>query len=414
MAQQIHRIEKEFIFKTLMESDSPIAIHFQKERHRGRVKFLSKTELSIELEKPDAASFKRGEELRLFFRFRGTPITCVSRYIKREEGRFVLEPPEAVYRDLSRLYERVEADSSMSVTLLINGERLNIDFPASESYYEPEPPSLDLNFDVSRISDLLRAFRERSAAFASENKITMFRERRPDDVVERMLALSGKIIVLPFDNLDSFTMVRSKLATSLLKEDDLHRMFREAGEDPMIAASELQDHLNKLKTQKVWHELYCPVLFREFVVGYIYLMRADMYITPFSQEHLDMVHQFSRLLSYSLKLNGYFKAEPVKEEFSNSELVDISGSGLLFSYPLDGPSIQLYTDVELTVTIGDHRAKILGRVVRKFRDAGQVYLGVQFMDLSDADQHLLLGQLYGEDYDGQIEQPVDGPRPPQL
>jgi hypothetical protein len=235
----------------------------------------------------------------------------------------------------------------------------------------------------------------------------MFRERRPTDIVERMLALSGKIVVLPFDNLDSFTMARSKLATSLLKEDDLHRMFREAGEDPMLAASELQDHLNKLKNQKVWHELYCPVLFQEFVVGYIYLMRADMNITPFSQEHLDMVHQFSRLLSYSLKLNGYFKAEPVQEEFTSSELVDISGSGLLFSYPLEGPSIQLYTDVELTVTLGEQPIQILGRVVRKFRDAGQIYLGVQFMDLSDEDQHLLFTRLYGEDYDGQIEQPAE-------
>jgi hypothetical protein len=407
MAQQIHRIEKEFIFKTLIENDSPVAVHFHQQRLRGRVHNLTKTELALELENPEAISFSRGNELRLFFRFRGTPITCTAKYIKKDDGRFLLEPPEAVYRDLSRLYERVEADSSMTVSLLINGERLNIDFPASESYYEPEPPSLDLNFDVSRISDLLRAFRERSAAFASENKITMFRERKPDDVVERMLALSGKIIVLPFDNLDSFTMVRSKLATSLLKEDDLHRMFREAGEDPMIAASELQDHLTKLKNQKVWHELYCPVLFREFVVGYIYLMRADMFITPFSQEHLDMVHQFSRLLSYSLKLNGYFKAEPVKEEFTSSELVDISGSGLLFSYPLDGPSIQLYTDVELTVSLGEIRLKILGRVVRKFRDAGQVYLGVQFMDLSDDDQHLLLTELYGKEYDGQIEQPLE-------
>ncbi len=407
MAQQIHRIEKEFIFKTLIESDAPIAIHFHQERHRGSVKLFTKSELKIRLEDAAKAEFSRGDELRLFFRFRGTPITCSSKYLKRDDGDFILEPPSAVYRDLSRLYERVEADKSMSVSLLINGERLNIDFPASESYYEPEPPSLDLNFDVSRISELLRAFRERSAAFASENKITMFRERRPTDIVERMLALSGKIVVLPFDNLDSFTMVRSKLATSLLKEGDLHRMFREAGEDPMLAASELQDHLGKLKTQKVWHELYCPVLFREFVVGYIYLMRADMSITPFSQEHLDMVHQFSRLLSYSLKLNGYFKAEPVQEEFTSSELVDISGSGLLFSYPLDGPSIQLYTDVELTVTLAEQPIKILGRVVRKFRDAGQIYLGVQFMDLSDEDQHLLLSRLYGADYDGQIEQPAE-------
>lgn len=404
MAQQIHRIEKEFIFKTLIDGNSPVAIHFHQQRHRCHVLSSDKSQLKMKLENPKKAQFERNDQLRLFFRFRGTPITCTVRFLSMENDAIVLSPPEAVYRDLSRLYERVEADSAMSVHLLINGERLSIDFPASESYYEPEPPDLDFNFDVSRISELLKAFRERSAAFASENKITMFRERRPADIVERMLALSGKIILLPFDNVDSFTLMRSKLATSILKEGDLNRMFREAGEDPVRSASEIQAHQQRIKSQQVWHELYCPVLFREFVVGYIYLMRADMLITPFSQDNLDMVHQFSRLLSYSLKLNGYFKSEPVKQEFTNSELVDISGSGLLFSYPLNGPSIQLYTDVDLTVKLHDLSLNIRGRVVRKFRDAGQIYLGVQYMDLSDNDQHQLLSQLYGQDYDGQIEQ----------
>lgn len=407
MAQQIHRIEKEFIFKTLIDNQSPVAAHRGQSRFRGVLTKADKQVINLKLEHSDPDILKKNVELRLFFRFRGTPITCRSKILSIDEETLILQAPEEVYRDLSRNFERVEAGSNMSLIMLINGERLKIDFPASESYYEPEAPDLDFNFDATRISELLKTFRERSAAFASENKITMFRERRPTDVVERLVALSGKIVILPFEDLDNFTLVRSKLATKILKEDDLQRIFREAGEDPMLAASQLTDHVNKNHSQRLWHELYCPVLFREYVVGYIYLMRADIQTTPFTQDHLEMVHQFSRLLTYSLKLNGYFKSEPVKEQFTKSELVDISGSGLLFSYPLDGPSIQLYTDVELTVKIDELSIPILGRVVRKFRDAGRIYLGVQFIDLSDNDQHTLLKELYGENYDGQIETAAD-------
>ncbi len=403
MAQEIKRIEKEFIFKTLMDGDSPLALHYKQMRYRGKLVSADKKELVLDAESPVSDDIAKGIEVRLFFRFRGTPITCTSKVRLKENSMIWLEAPKVVYRDLTRNFERVKAGSNMSVNLIINGERLNIDFPASESFYEPDVPDLDLNFDATRISDLLRAFRERASSLSTENKITMFRDRRPANAIENLLALSGKILLLPFTDLDNIAIIRSKLGTSIAKEADVHRVFREVGEDTVLVASQIQEYLNKLKSRRVWHELYCPVLFREYVVGYIFLMRADANSTPFSHDQLEMVYQFSRLLSYALKLNGYFKSMPVKQEFTNSELVDISGSGLLFSYPPDGPSIQLYTDVELTVKIGDLSLPINGRVMRKFKDVRQIYLAVQYTNLSDENRHKMLSELYGDNYDGQIE-----------
>ncbi len=135
----------------------------------------------------------------------------------------------------------------------------------------------------------------------------------------------------------------------------------------------------------------------------MYLIRSDTDEERFEPGVFDFVLQFGRVLSYSLKVNGYFKAQPQVSEFGGAELIDISGSGLLFSYPPDGPDILLYTDLELRITVGEEEIPARGRVMRKYGDSGRTYIAIQFIELDPDDMEKLLEHIYGADYRGQVD-----------
>ena len=157
------------------------------------------------------------------------------------------------------------------------------------------------------------------------------------------------------------------------------------------------------RSRRLWHELYCPVLYRQYVVGYMYLLRSDDDQERFDPGVFDFVLQFGRILSYALKVNGYFRAEPRVDEFGAAELIDISGSGVLFGCPPDGPDVLLYTDLDLKITFGDESIGARGRVMRKYNDSGRVYIAIQFIELDPDDMEKLLLHIYGTIYRGDVD-----------
>lgn len=115
------------------------------------------------------------------------------------------------------------------------------------------------------------------------------------------------------------------------------------------------------------------------------------------------MHQFSRLMAYSLKSNGYFKKKLLQEKITDCEIVDLSASGLLFSYPHDAVPFELYQEVDLVLDTGKQTLSLSGTIVRKFKDAKHIYLGVQFLNLPAPTQDQLSIELYGDAYDTEIE-----------
>ncbi len=403
MAHEVKRIEKEFIFKTLMDDEAPVSIHIKDRRYHGRFTLQpgKRVSLLINSDTPMATAPKR---VILFFRFRGTSMTSQCVVHSYHEGLLQLEMPDRVYRDLSRSFERVLPAGPMNVSIVLDGQSYKLDFPSSQSYYEPATtPDLDKKFNPEKIAQLIQGFRDKAREMGSENKIIMFRERKQETVIEKLISVSGKALLVPFDDLRSFTESFPRQRSHLITNDDLIRLFREMGMDPMTGVNTIRAYMERRRHQKIWQELYCPVLYREYVVGYILLVRGDVHTGPLTPEMLEFIVQFSRLLSYSLKQNGYFKEIPVQEEFNKSELLDISGSGMLFSYPLDGPELNLYMDIDVKIHTDEKIIPVNGRIMRIYRDSQNVYLGLQFMELTSEDHSYLLSYIYGSDYDGKIE-----------
>lgn len=400
MAHEIKRIEKEFILKNVCEARTPLELHVGSERLQAIIERFDEERVWIRL--ADDVFPEELDSLTAFFRFRNNPMTFTTRVLDHSDEVAELAQPDELFRDLARSFERIKAPRDVAVTFLFKGQTVQLDYPDSDQYESAEDPGIEPGFDTSQISELLRAFRERSARFATENKIIMFRERKPESFQERLIARSGKILVMPFYATES--QIRSAdIRERILTQDEIIAIKAEEGEDMFAVLEQIGKVVESNRENRIWHELYCPILYRQYVVGYMYLIRSDADQERFEAPVFDFVIQFGRILAYSLKVNGYFKAQPRLNEFGSAELIDISGSGLLFSYPPDGPDILLYTDLELKITIGDRSAPARGRVMRKYQDAGRLYIAIQFIELDQSDMELLLDHIYGDDYRGEVD-----------
>ncbi len=401
MANELNRIEKEFILKTVIDSKTPLEIHAGTQRATCTVSsfvngvLICELQTVLRIEKPLEAVF--------YFRFRGNPMTFKTRITAKRGTTIQAIAPKEILRDLSRGFERIISPEGVHVTFLMDGQRVELNYPKVVVSRPAEGAAVEPGFDAAKISELLKSFRERAREFSSENKIVMFRERKPQTFEERVVANSGKILIMPFVAPEA-PGIGNAIRDRLLTQPEVVEVETSAGEEVFTVLQSISSVADHQKKHGIASELYCPVLYQEYVVGFLYLLRSNDLPASFEPRAMDFVYQFSRVLAYSLKVNGYFKAEPVKEEFANAELLDISGSGLLFSYPHDGPNLALYTDLDMTIYLGEQTLPAKGRIMRRYRDNDRTYVGIRFIDMSLEHMEILFRELYGHDYTGDVDQ----------
>jgi hypothetical protein len=340
--------------------------------------------------------------INAFFRFRGRVMTFSARVLEVTEEVIVTYQPEKVFRDLSRGFERIMHPEGISVSLVLEGKTVELSYPASEMYEPVEPPDYDPGFDATKIQELLKTFRERASHYASDSKIVMFRERKPQTTPEGVVARSGKAVILPLNSNDVYTFPK-QLRERMLEQDEIIRLRKQQGMELHEVQEELTNHVRFMTDNQINRELYVPILYHQYVVGYLYLFKSEENRSQFHPKAVELCLEFGRILSYALQVNGYFRPQPGVVEYEESELIDISGSGMLFTLPQDGPDLSLYTEVELKVQLESETIPANGKVVRKFGDNMFRYYGVKFINISTEGMEKLFDRLYGADYRGDID-----------
>ena len=399
MAISMQRVRKEFVLKSLVDSESEIVVHSQSERIAGLLVAYNRETLVVALDEADELDV--AAVVNVYFSMNGHVMTFQSSVRGRDaEGRPILAHPDAIYRRLERSHERIRPETGVAVRVFLPDGALELDFPRSERSEPIEDEiKLGFSFNPANIASLMRSFRERASTIAAETKIVMFRGRKPDGMAEDVIVRSGKILVLPLKV--SERLKGTAVSDWVLSDRELITQLYEDAASVRTIVRALQSEEHRLRGASIQEEMYCPVLFREYAIGYIYLLQTAG-AGEFTPSTVEFVRQFARILAYALNANGYFEggAKPMPRP---ADLIDISASGVLFAMKDGSDRVTPGEDIDLEIDVSGHTIPAKGRIVRAYSGAVTTYVAVRFVELDYTDSHRLLTGLYGRDYNGGID-----------
>jgi len=242
----------------------------------------------------------------------------------------------------------------------------------------------------------------------------MLRDKVPQKYEEKVVAALGKMLWIPLTEedwpaKDPFPDQRVILRRDLVKyEESLDR-------PAYVITSKLGNILYEKQKKGVHSELWCPILYESYIIGYVYLANLEERRERISKELADWVWEFAKVLSYSLQLSGYFTSgTTVSERRYESPIIDLSAAGLLFAHPRQelARDLLVHTDLDVTVRFAERRLSIHARVRRKFQDGERNYYGLQFLSISPEDLAFLFEKLYGRAYSSEEDGRWEGGTPP--
>jgi hypothetical protein len=400
MSVKLNRIEKEFVFRKLIERKSTLKILFDKKETPCEIIAYSDETLDVTCANADRERFRPDIKIDIFFEFENNYHTFNTAIIKKTDALLVLQQPETVMKSLKRSYERVKDSKDVSISFTIKGKKIELNFPQTENFVRSENPEPRDDFDPASIRRLLIAFRNKMNTTVSENKIIMLRNRVPSTYEEKVMLHTGKIIWIPSME-DGFLAKNIFPEPILLTYGNLALYEEETGTPRDTIENKIKQILQEKLKKGYYSQLYCPAFYNEYMIGYIYLMNTIVALKKIDVQLLKYTYQFSKFLSHSLILNNYFSSQKSEDAQFETPVIDISASGLLFANSDKDLSteIVLHSSMNITLKILSRKMFILARVSRKFRDTKNFYYGLHFVDITPEDFRYLYEFIYGKPYE---------------
>ena len=400
MATPVGRIEKEFLLKVMHDEKLPIM--YIKDR----------TEFVLILQRPatdelvffcsrSLGKLKLNTKLHMLFNYKGQVIDFNAEITAQKEDLIFCKTPEILYKNLDRNYLRVDAPSDLKILFTFQGDRYNLAFPKITEYENIGTDNLVRSLDYRNLSELIKQIAGSLSNFADGYKIINFKEKKPESVEERIVSETGKTLFIPttvgfLPKTDPYPKKR------IITEDLFKRYLETTG----VGATFLDENCARFLKHKfndgIYSDAWVPILFQEYVIGYIHIWIDSQGKLPFDFSILDTVYQLTKVLAFALKENGYFEHGKVKNEPFGGRILDISASGLLFACPLGSSLLTtLLVDAELSVSViaPNRTVNVTARIVRRFKDKTSGYFGCRFIGMAPEDMRFLFEHLYGRQID---------------
>jgi PilZ domain len=396
-----------------VDEKAPCEVHGSRKEIPCR--FSASTEDRLEMSPVEGTveGISAGEEVRVFFYLKNNYHTFASRVLSVAPDKVIVQQPPGVYKNLQRKFERVKLRGSIEVSFSLHGTKVELNFPKSDRFSPVPPPEADATFDPRRIQEVVKAFRTRMETLATDNKIVMLRDRMPRQWEEKVMVRLGKSLWIP-STADDFPAKDPFPDERIITKAELMALEEEGGAASYVATSRLGNILYEKTKKDIVSELWCPMLYNEYVVGYVHVWNNGDRLERISKDLVELVQQFAKVLCYSMVTNGYFKVENSTERRYEAPIIDLSAAGLLFAHTSADLAKELlvHTDLDLTVRLDTRTIPVGGRIMRKFRDAEAAYFGLLFLRIADEDFKNLFRYLYGKDFDPSLEGRWEGGAPP--
>ena len=171
---------------------------------------------------------------------------------------------------------------------------------------------------------------------------------------------------------------------------------------------------SNMKKDELYSIFYCPILFHNFILGYICLKNHKS--KKISNKIIDYVYKFTKILVWLFVMNNYFKDAKTKAKRISPKIINISETGVLICDPSVRvlETLQVYTDVMLELFIKEKKITISSRVMRRYSSNDFHYYGLRFLDLPQEDFEYFFKFLYGRKYSKKDILWEGGSKPPTL
>jgi len=398
MATPVRLIEKEFLLKVLYDEQLPAIFLKDRIEYTFYLEKPAKTEMHFRSDRP-LERLKPRSSIELKFDHMGRVIVFNAEVLHNKDRSIVCTVPEFLYKNLDRAYSRVTVPSEMKVQFTFLGDRYNLSFPKVQQFNSTELGLFFQTADPRNLTGLIDQMASWIKRFATGYQLVIFRDTKPSTTEERLIAETGKALYLPstregFPQEDPFPEPR------LVTERIFHRYLESIGVGITFLASTTARFIRAKADEGIFSDAWIPILFHEYVIGYIHIWIDDKRYRPFEYPVIDTMFQFAKVLAHSLEINGYFEDGKIRNGTFKGNVIDISASGLLFSYPQSGFLTFLLPGSKLTVGIATPESSITANaaIVRRFKDDTHGYFGCQFEDMPDDDLEYLFKYIYGKPF----------------
>jgi hypothetical protein len=403
MSTQIKRIEKEYFLSKLAGEQIPLLYIFNRHDYSFTVDKVGKEDMELITKEP-VEGLVTNKRLNLMFDYKGLIISFAVEVKAISERVITVTVPDVLYKNLDRSNSRVSVPADLNIELLSLEDRYSLPFPKSpvfetidDSVLLPGVSSKDFNGIVAQISALANES-------ADGYKLVYFNTKiKPETTEERLISENGKTLFIP-STLSKFTGIadteeRQKL---LVTEEMFKRYLESIGIGAAFLDQTLERTLNTKNAEGILTEAWIPLIFQEYVVGYIYAWRKAASAVPknrlFDIALVEKLYQYGRCLVLSLKERGYFEAGRMKNRVINGKVIDISASGLRFAVPNSFVFLALQAGVEVAVALETPNRSVNAKmkIRRRYKEANLVYLGCSFLDMAPDDAQFLFDFIYGK------------------
>ncbi len=397
--QIIGNVEKEFIFKFLILNKIHLEIKYENKSTFAFLLKYSSSELEIELLSLFDESIKEKTEVDVYFYFQNNYHQFKSIIMRSQSNIIIIVNPEIISKNPKRKYDRKQVDGRLNIKFKIQGDLILLDYPTTERHYYPVKPPIEADFYDIKIENIIKKFNKKMSLLVSENKIKMLRNYKINSFEEKMVIKYGKILFIQDVSLD-FPQKQLLENIQIILKGDWARYDRLINKtQPYLINQIIAKYLVDLSNNNIFSKAILPVIYRSYVVALIYLTNyQDNKRKPINLNILNYAHQFSRLLSYALKSNNYFKEEEVNVKYYTLPIYDLSPGGLACEH--DNNSFEdillLNHNIDLSLVINQNTINISAKVVRKSKINSKYFYGLMFIDIKKDDHVKLLNYYKNE------------------
>lgn len=399
MIQNVSPIEREFLFKSAVQNEQPVRFHGVSTVGTGVFTLVDRSFLSFTLISTiDDACFSICERIMGYFDCHGKTYAFETVVRETREKEFKVDVPTRLIRSLQRKFIRVKKPRDVKVQFRLPNEDINLSYPVCPEYISIDDLDLSSDFRGKTLPEVIARFKRDVALRSSENTIIMFRTQKPVRFEEKLISETGKVLFIP------------STESSLPKNDPypegriITESLEETFEDPnfFIEGSHFEKLLIEKKTSGISSEIWCPIVYYQYVVGYIYVSNRNG--DSFDITMVDHLWDFSRILAFYLKETGYISKEEkqVQAPGHSAHILDMSPGGMLFSLPRSEirTPIREGSIFSIEIQLRKRSAPIIcsARVIRRFEETKSMTYGTSFLNLSAQDMITLYETLYRSPY----------------